>query len=199
MLSTSSTVRMPSPQTSATVTLPPTTPRIAVRVQNSTPSVTTRRGSTDVVEAALPRAVRFRDPATGFVVDNRDQLEESDKVIFHADRGCQYTPPRSRPPSPSRSACGSRSAGPGCTGIMPNRNLFWSTLKTEYYDRYEFTDHREAVHGVTSWIETVYNRRRRHSSLGQISPVTFEHQLNTAANRSRIADVHQTGSTPVNR
>jgi len=85
------------------------------------------------------------------------------------------------------------------TGSPETRILFWSTLKTEYYDRYEFTDHREAVHGVTSWIETVYNRRRRHSSLGQISPVTFEHQLNTAANRSRIADVHQTGSTPVNR
>src|SRR5690625_575832 len=36
---------------------------------------------TDVVEAALGRAVAFRDPATG----------PTAQVIFHADRGCQYT------------------------------------------------------------------------------------------------------------
>jgi transposase InsO family protein len=34
---------------------------------------------------------------------------------------------------------------------------------------------------VSSWIETVYNRRRRHSALGQISPVTFEDRITTAA------------------
>lgn len=37
---------------------------------------------------------------------------------------------------------------------------------------------------VTEWIETVYNRRRRHSSLGQISPVTFEHNITTAAHQA---------------
>ena len=36
---------------------------------------------TDLVESALRRAVTFRDRATG----------GTDKVIFHADRGCQYT------------------------------------------------------------------------------------------------------------
>lgn len=36
---------------------------------------------TDVVETALRRAVAFRDPATGPTAG----------VIFHADRGCQYT------------------------------------------------------------------------------------------------------------
>lgn len=58
---------------------------------------------------------------------------------------------------------------------------FWSTLKTEFYDRHTFATHAEATHAVTSWIETVYNRRRRHSALGQIPPVTFEHRITTAA------------------
>jgi transposase InsO family protein len=44
---------------------------------------------TDVVEAAVHRAVMFRDPDTGWVLDGRDQLADEQKVIFHADRGCQ--------------------------------------------------------------------------------------------------------------
>ena len=47
---------------------------------------------------------------------------------------------------------------------------FWSTLKTEYYDRHVFDTHAEAIHGVTDWIETFYNRRRPHSSLDGKTP-----------------------------
>lgn len=36
----------------------------------------------------------------------------------------------------------------------------------------------------TGWIETVYNRRRRHSALGQISSITSEHNITTAANQA---------------
>ena len=61
---------------------------------------------------------------------------------------------------------------------------FWSTLKTEYYDRHTFATRAEAIRGVSAWIENTYNRRRRHSALGQISPVTFEHRLNTAATQA---------------
>ncbi len=58
---------------------------------------------------------------------------------------------------------------------------FWSTLKTEYYQRHWFATRAEAIKAVSSWIETVYSRRRRHSALGQISPVAFEPQLSTTA------------------
>ena len=58
---------------------------------------------------------------------------------------------------------------------------FWSTLKTEFYNRHTFTTSTEAIHAVSSWIETVYNRRRRHSALGQIPPVMFEQRTTTAA------------------
>ena len=54
-------------------------------------------------------------------------------------------------------------------------------MKTEYYHRHDFTTHADAIHGVTSWIETVYNRRRRHSALGMQAQAAFEHQLTTAA------------------
>jgi putative transposase len=34
---------------------------------------------------------------------------------------------------------------------------------------------------VGDWIERVYNRRRRHSALGMISPVEYEHRLTQTA------------------
>ena len=61
---------------------------------------------------------------------------------------------------------------------------FWSTLKTEFYDRHTFATHAEAIRAVTGWIENTYHRRRRHSALGQIPPVAFEHRTITAANQA---------------
>ena len=74
-----------------------------------------------------------------------------------------------------------RSGGPEYVGTNARIESFWSTLKTEYYDRHVFDTHAEAIHGVTDWIETFYNRRRRHSALGYVSPVTFENHPATAA------------------
>jgi putative transposase len=52
---------------------------------------------------------------------------------------------------------------------------FWSTLKTETcMDVTIPATHRHAELAVFDYIETFYNPRRRHSSLGQISPVAFE-------------------------
>ena len=38
---------------------------------------------------------------------------------------------------------------------------------------------------VGDWIEPVYNRRRRHSALGMISPVEYEDRLNQTAQAAR--------------
>ena len=125
---------------------------------------------TDVVETALRRAVTFRDPATG----------DTDQVIFHADRGCQYT---SAQLADAAEQLGVR-LSVGRTGVCydnSQQESFWSTLKTEFYQRHVFATRAEAIRAVTEWIENVYNRRRRHSALGMISPVAFEHQLTTAA------------------
>nr|WP_239088610.1 hypothetical protein [Corynebacterium macginleyi] len=37
------------------------------------------------------------------------------------------------------------------------------------------------------WIEVVYNRRRRHSSLGMVSPVDFENHTTQTRNEEEIA------------
>ncbi|GAA3669942.1 transposase InsO family protein [Yimella lutea] len=122
---------------------------------------------TDVVEQALRRAVMFREG------DTRE-------VIFHADRGCQYTSAQLAEAAEELDV----RLSVGRTGVCwdnAQQESFWSTLKTEYYHRYSFTTRAEAITGVSTWIDTVYNRRRRHSALGQISPTAFEDQLTTAA------------------
>ena len=122
---------------------------------------------TDLVEDALRRAVTFRDGDTA-------------QVIFHADRGCQYT---SEQLDRAARALDVR-LSVGRTGVCwdnAQQESFWSTLKTDYYHRHVFTTRAAAIVGVSAWIETVYNRRRRHSALGNISPVAFEHRTTTAA------------------
>ena len=125
---------------------------------------------TDIVETALRRAVLFRDGCTR-------------GVIFHADRGCQYTSTQLHKAAEDLHV----RLSVGGTGVCWDNSQiesFWSTLKTEFYDRYHFATRAEAIHAVSSWIETVYNRSRRHSALGYIAPVTFENRTTTAANQA---------------
>ncbi len=51
---------------------------------------------------------------------------------------------------------------------------FFATLECELLDRHRFTTQAEARMAVFDFIEGFYNPRRRHSSLGQISPINFE-------------------------
>jgi len=124
---------------------------------------------TDIVESALRRAVTFRDAATG----------PTTGTIFHADRGCQYTSTQLADVAEELDV----RLSVGRSGVCwdnAQQESFWSTLKTEHFNRHDFATRAEAILSVTTWIENVYNRRRRHSALGQISPVAFEHRLTTA-------------------
>jgi len=52
---------------------------------------------------------------------------------------------------------------------------FFSTLETELLNRQphgRFTSHREAKLAIFDYLETFYNRRRRHTSLGMLAPET---------------------------
>src|SRR5450631_22159 len=67
----------------------------------------------------------------------------------------------------------------GLTGICWDNSMaesFFATLKTEFYYRRIWPTKKRARIEVGKWIEDRYNRRRRHSSIGQITPVAFELQ-----------------------
>ncbi|WP_083312467.1 IS3 family transposase, partial [Corynebacterium sp. HMSC056E09] len=54
-------------------------------------------------------------------------------------------------------------------------------------DRQRWPTRDAARKAVAYWIEVVYNRRRRHSALGMVSPVDFENHAGSINSRKEIA------------
>ena len=65
----------------------------------------------------------------------------------------------------------------GYTGICWDNALaesFFATVKTEFWYRRVWPTLARAIQGVAAWIEDRYHHRRRHSSIGHVTPVDFE-------------------------
>ncbi len=117
---------------------------------------------TDLVQDALKMAITLRG-------------ELPAQVVFHTDRGTQYASAQIS----TFAAENGITRSMGLTGICWDNAMaesFFATLKTEFYYRRVWPTRAGAKQAVGAWIEDRYNRRRRHSSIGQISPVTFEMQ-----------------------
>ncbi len=114
----------------------------------------------DLVEVALQMAVTLRGRLPG-------------TVIFHADRGSQYTSAQIADLATDLDVLRSM----GRTGVCWDNaaaESFWSTFKTEFYNRHHWATKAEAKTASARWIEERYNRQRRHSSIGMLTPVRFE-------------------------
>ena len=61
---------------------------------------------------------------------------------------------------------------------IPFIESFWSSLKYEVVYPRKFATRTEARTALFDYIESFYNRIRLHSSLGYLSPIIFESQLN---------------------
>ncbi len=114
---------------------------------------------TDLVLDALNMALHNRRPMEG--------------VIHHSDHGTQFT---------------SYAFGKRCreAGVVPSMGSvgdcfdnalcesFFATLECELIARTRWETHAQAKLAVFDFIEAFYNRRRRHSGIGQLSPAEFE-------------------------
>ena len=95
------------------------------------------------------------------------------QVIHHSDQGCQYTSIafglrcKEVDVRPSMGSVGDAYDNAMCES-------FFATLECELLDRKRFKTQAEARMAVFDFIEGFYNPRRRHSALGQISPLNFE-------------------------
>lgn len=114
---------------------------------------------TELVVNAVEMAVSQRQPALG--------------LIHHSDQGSQY----------ASLAFGHRLTEAGLVGSMGSRGdafdnatmeSFWATLQTELLDRRQWATRTELKTAIFRFIEIFYNRKRRHSALGHISPDEYE-------------------------
>lgn len=102
------------------------------------------------------------------------------QAVFHSDHGSQYT----------SWAFGRRLRAAGVLGSMGSigdaydnamAESFFSTLQRELLDERRWETRRQLALAVFEWIEAWYNPRRRHSSIGDLSPVDYEARFTPAA------------------
>jgi putative transposase len=114
---------------------------------------------TELVVNALEMALWRRKPSSG--------------LVHHSDRGAQYT----------ALSFGKRLeeagvvASMGRTGSALDNAIsesFVASLKTELLHEYSFRTRAAARRAIFDYIEAFYNRQRRHSSLGYLSPSNYE-------------------------
>ena len=95
------------------------------------------------------------------------------ELILHSDRGSQYASQRLRNILKENNILQSMSSKGNCYDNAPTESFF-STLKRELVYRQSFKTRDEAKQNLFEYIEIFYNRQRRHSSLGYLSPMQFE-------------------------
>ena len=120
----------------------------------------------ELAVSALEMAVAARRPAPG--------------LVHHSDRGSQY-------------ACGAYRAALAAHGMVASMSRkancwdnavaesFFATLELELILNARWATRDEARRAIFRYIETWYNRERRHSTLDYVSPAAYEERLRTAA------------------
>jgi len=112
-----------------------------------------------LVEQAYQMAVQNRRPAAG--------------LLHHSDRGSQYAGEAYQNLLSAYQMQVSMSGRGDCYDNAPMESFF-STLKCEQVHFQDYNTRIEAKTAISAYIEGFYNRTRRHSSLGYLSPDEFE-------------------------
>lgn len=114
---------------------------------------------TPLVLGALEMALEGRQPPKG--------------LIHHSDRGSQYASAEYQQALASRGLQCSMSRKGNCWDNAVVESFF-SSLKLELVYLTDFTTRHQARSALFEYIEVFYNRHRRHSSLGYLSPLEYE-------------------------
>jgi transposase InsO family protein len=120
------------------------------------------RMTTALVGRALFQAMAAKRPAAG--------------LIHHSDRGSQYCAHEYQQLLQQFGMQASMSRRGNCYDNAPMES-FWGTLKNELIHHRRYETRAQAMGEITEYIEIFYNRQRRHSRLGNLSPAAFTQQF----------------------
>lgn len=101
-------------------------------------------------------------------------------LIHHSDRGSQYAAAAYRAELAAHGMIASMNAKGDCYDNAVAESFF-ATLEFELVMQRDWATRADARRAIFRYIETWYNRKRRHSTLGYISPVEYENQMAAAA------------------
>lgn len=118
---------------------------------------------TSLTSQALTMAVQARRPQPG--------------LLHHSDRGVQYASEEYQRLLKAHGIVCSMSRTGDCYDNAPAESFF-ATLKRELINGKRYRTIDQAKANLFEWIEVFYNRQRRHSALGHVSPEAFEAQIN---------------------
>ena len=117
------------------------------------------RMTDELTQSALKQAIGRRNPPAG--------------LIHHSDRGSQYASGEYQKLLKKHEIIPSMSRKGDCWDNAVAES-FLHTLKVERVNRCRFKTREEAKQTIFQYIETFYNRKRTHSSLGYMSPFDYE-------------------------
>lgn len=128
---------------------------------------------TELCVDALQMALQRRRKPSGAAAAAADD----DELIHHSDRGVQYACGDYQDLLQEHGIACSMSAAGDCydNAVMES---FFKTLKAECVYQQDYATRQEAMTSIFRYIECWYNRKRRHSSLGYMSPEAYEASLN---------------------
>lgn len=119
------------------------------------------RMTTDLVRRTLVAAVWAKRPGPG--------------LIPHSDRGSQYYDLDYQEQLHQFGMPASMSRRGNCYDNAPIES-FWGTFKNELVHQRRYETRAQAWQYLAEYIEVFYNRQRRHSRLGNLSPTAFAQQ-----------------------
>ena len=119
---------------------------------------------TQLCADALTMALRARRPGAG--------------LLHHSDRGVQYASADYQQLMASHGGIQVSMSRVGNCYDNAAMESFWGTLKTELVHHRRYQTREQARQSIFRYIECWYNRKRRHSAIGYVSPEEFEASLN---------------------
>jgi transposase InsO family protein len=127
--------------------------------------------NTDLVLKAFQMAQQVRRPEPG--------------LIHHSDQGSPYGSLRFGRHLRASGVVGSmgRSGTPADNAVAES---FFATLQTELLDRHDWPTRDALRMAIFEFIEVFYNRQRRHSHLGNLSPVEFERRWHEQQQQAQV-------------